>query len=168
MLKANSRCISNSNCRYIFSRYCRDFFYFGSREFKRVKSSISSSTHLVWPSQNIAGVLQFLFLFLFLSFGCWAQGPLWNRTKQLDTAGCSWQLRDGSKALPRKMLNVSDILNSQKCTTKHYYSPSIGSLKWTYFGRISKSQASVKCDPWIVLLKFSYQAMVVKNAVFPE
>lgn len=33
-------------------------------------------------------------------------------------------------------------------------------------GRISKSQTSVKFDPWIVLFKLLYQAMVVKNAIF--
>lgn len=101
------------------------------------QASVSIQLDMLLETERI--LLWFYRDVLFL-FGCWAQGPLQNRTKQPDTMGCSWQLGDGSEALPRKMFNVSDVLNSQKGTTKHYYSPSIRSLKWTCFGRISKSQ----------------------------
>lgn len=141
----------------LFTHCCSDLFNFASGPFKRVKISISSSTHLVKPSLDIAQVI--LCLFLFLSFACRAQGPHKNQPNHtVCTAGCSLQL---GKMVAKscwvmqtpyvkhfgyfkpKMFNIGSFMYA----TRNYYSLSIVSFNWIYFGRISKSQTSVKFDP---------------------
>lgn len=170
MLKSNSRHISNSSFSCIFTHCCRNLFNFAYRPFKRVRISISSSTHLVKPSLNIAQVI--LYLFLFLSFAWRAQGPQENQPNHTvcTTGHCN---TDSEKMVAKSCYVMTSpyvkhfgyFKQSNVCNKELLFFIMI-SFKWTYFDRISRSQTSVKFDPQTVLFKLLYQAMVVKNAIF--